>query len=420
MTHSLLVLAVAALLAVGIVAPGHGAGPALVTAAVIAGLGMPALVGAHALAARRRFASLRRQFALSAAVVVGVILISVLAASQLMFVSGHDALLVSAIVLAAGLVALRVGDLVAGGVARDVGTMSVVLEAVGRGERDLRLRSTARDEIGALARAADSMTEQLAEGEHARDASEQSRRHLVAAVSHDLRTPIAALRLQVEAIEDELVDEATRRRYLAVMRTHIDSLSAMIDDLFELSRIEAGQIEWSMRQVELAMLVDEAVTALRPEARAHRVHVRSELDDAGLSAHADPEKIQRVLFNLIRNAVRHTPADGSVTVRAKAGPGTVQIEVADTGHGIAAEDRAHVFEPFYRGARETARDSEGTGLGLAICRAIVETHGGRIWIGPSQEGTRVRFSLPNAPGPTASSRRSQLTYTERTTSASRG
>jgi signal transduction histidine kinase len=397
-TRSALVLAVAALLAAAIVAPAHGAGPALVTAALAAGLGAPALVGAHALAARRRFGSLRLQFALSAGVTVGVILITVVAASQLMFVSSHDALLVSAIVLAAGLVALRVGDLVAGGVARDVASTSAALEAVGRGERDLRLRSAARDEIGTLARAADSMAEQLAEGERARNAAEGARRELVAAVSHDLRTPIAALRLLVEAIEDDVVDEETRRRYLATMRTHIDSLSAMIDDLFELSRIEAGQIEWSMRQVEVSLLVDETVEAMRPEARARQVEVRSELEDQRLSARADAEKIQRVLFNLIRNAIRHTPADGSVTVRAEAGLEAVQIEVADTGDGIPADDREHVFEPFYRGPREAARDSEGAGLGLAICRAIVETHGGRIWIAPSEQGTTVRFSLPRGAG----------------------
>jgi signal transduction histidine kinase len=396
MTRSLLVLAAAAAIAAAIVAPAHGTGPALVTAALVAGLGAPALVAAHALASRRRFTSLRRQFAFSAAVVVGVILIAVLAASQLMFVSEHDALLVSAIVLGAGLVALRVGDLVARGVARDVGTVSTGLEAVGRGERGLRLGSTARDEIGALARSADSMAEQLAEGERARGASEAARRQLVTSVSHDLRTPIASLRLLVEAVDDEIVDESTRRRYLATMQTHIGSLSAMIDDLFELSRLEAGDIEWSMRQVELAVLVDETVAAMRPEASARRVDVRSELDDAPLSARADPEKIQRVLFNLIRNAIRHTPADGSVTVRAEARPEAIQIEVADTGDGISDEDRSRAFEPFYRGGGEAACDSDGAGLGLAICRAIVETHGGQIWIGPSDQGTRVSFSLPSA------------------------
>jgi signal transduction histidine kinase len=395
MIRSLVLLATAALIAAVVVAPAHGAGPALVTAGVVAGLGAPALLGAHALASRRRFSSLRRQFALSAGVAVGLILITVLAASQLMFVSEHDALLVSAIVLAAGLVALRVGDLVAGGVSQDLAETSAALEAVGRGERDVRIHSSAPDEIGALARAADSMADQLAEGERARSAAESARRELVAAVSHDLRTPMAALRLLVDAVDDDVVDEATRRRYLTTMRSNIDSLSAMIDDLFELSRIEAGQIEWSMRQVELALLVEETIEAMRPEARARQVHVRSELTDPRLSAQANPEKLQRVLFNLLRNAIRHTPADGSVTVRAEAGLEAVMIEVADTGDGIAPDALAHVFEPFYRGPRDAARDSEGAGLGLAICRAIVENHGGRIWIGPSEQGTSVRFSLPS-------------------------
>jgi signal transduction histidine kinase len=179
------------------------------------------------------------------------------------------------------------------------------------------------------------------------------------------------------------------------MRSNIYSLSAMIDDLFELSRIEAGQIEWSMRQVELSLLVEETIEAMRPEARARQVHVRSELTDPRVSAHGNPEKIQRVLFNLLRNAIRHTPADGSVTVRAEVGLEAVMIEVADTGDGIAPDALARVFEPFYRGPRDAARDSDGAGLGLAICRAIVENHGGRIWIGPSEQGTHVRFSLPS-------------------------
>jgi signal transduction histidine kinase len=395
MTRSLPMLAVAAALAGALVAPAHGLGPAAVTAALVAGLGAPALLGAHWLAAAgRRFGSLRRQFAFAAAVAVGVILLAVVVTTRLMFVSEHDALIVSAIVLGAGLVAFRVAGLVAGAVARDVSSVSAALTAVGEGERGLRIGSAARDEIGDLARSADAMADRLAEGERARDAAESARRELVAAVSHDLRTPIASLRLLVEAVEDDIVDAETRQRYLATMQTHIHSLSAMIDDLFELSRIEAGDIDWSMRQVELALLVDEAVAAMRPEARARRVDVRSELADAGLAAHADPEKIQRVLFNLIRNAIRHTPADGSVTVRAEAAAQAVEIEVADTGDGIPAAERARVFEPFYRGGEGAARGADGAGLGLAISRAIVETHGGRIWLAECERGTRVRFSLP--------------------------
>jgi signal transduction histidine kinase len=217
---------------------------------------------------------------------------------------------------------------------------------------------------------------------------------MVAAVSHDLRTPLASLQLLVEAVDDEIVDEETRRRYLATMRTNIDSLSTLIDDLFELSRIEADDIEWSIRQVELGMLVDETVAAMQPEAGAKGVEIRTHLGEPELLARADPEKIQRVLFNLIRNAIRHTPADGSVTVRATTGRGEVEIEVADTGEGIPAAERERVFDAFFRGGEDASRHSDGAGLGLAVSRAIVERHGGRIWLAPAAHGTSVRFSLP--------------------------
>ena len=287
---------------------------------------------------------MKRQAVLTVLAVVAT-LAAIVAAARLMYVSERDALLFSILVLAIGVVALRIAA--------------------------------------------------LAERERARAAAEAARRQMVAAVSHDLRTPIAALRLLVDAVEDEIVDGETRRRYLATMQTHIRSLSAMIDDLFELSRIEAGDIDWSMRQVELALLVDETVAAMRPEAGVKGVELRARLGAEGLSARADPEKIQRVLFNLIRNAIRHTPADGSVTVRAEAGREGVEVEIADTGEGIPAAERERVFDAFFRGGEDASRHSDGAGLGLAVSRAIVETHGGRIWLAPAERGTRVRFSLPS-------------------------
>jgi signal transduction histidine kinase len=289
--------------------------------------------------------SLRRQ-AILTALVIGAVLLAILAAAHLMYVSERDALLFSILVLAIGIVTMR--------------------------------------------------TAALAERQRAREAAERTRRQLVAAVSHDLRTPIASLRLLVEAVDDEIVDGETRHRYLATMQTHIHSLSSMIDDLFELSRIEAGDIDWSMRQVELALLVDETVEAMRPEAGARRVEIRCQLGDDPLPARADPEKIQRVLFNLIQNAIRHTPADGSVTVKAETERDAIEIEIADTGDGIPAAERERVFETFFRGGGDASRHSDGAGLGLAVSRAIVETHGGRIWLPPAEQGTRVRFSLPSA------------------------
>jgi signal transduction histidine kinase len=220
---------------------------------------------------------------------------------------------------------------------------------------------------------------------------EEARRGLVAAASHDLRTPLASLRLLVEAIDDGVAG-ADRDRYLGEIRTHVGVLSDLIDDLFELSRIEAGDISWTMRQVELGDLIGDTVAAFRTSAEERGIHLAAELPTEKVLAEADAEKVQRVLFNLIQNAIRHTPTDGSVTVRAKGGPGGVEVEVADSGEGIPAGEGERVFEAFYRG--DSARGEDGAGLGLAISRAIVEAHGGRIWLEDANPGTRVRFTLP--------------------------
>jgi signal transduction histidine kinase len=124
------------------------------------------------------------------------------------------------------------------------------------------------------------------------------------------------------------------------------------------------------------------------------VELSAEVGERPLLARADPERVQRVLFNLIRNAIHHTPADGSVTVRAETRTGAVEVEVADSGEGIPPAEWSAVFQPFRRGKDDNARSGDGAGLGLAISRAIVETHGGSIWLAPADSGTKVRFSLP--------------------------
>ena len=231
----------------------------------------------------------------------------------------------------------------------------------------------------------------LAMEERSRRQIEEARRQMVAAVSHDLRTPLASLRLLVEAIDDGVATGETRERYLREMRTHVEALTALIDDLFELSRIEAGEISWTMRQVELRGLIDDTVAAMRAPAEARGVALATELPSHEVLAQADAEKVQRVLFNLIQNAIRHTPADGSVTVRARNAGSGVEIEVADEGEGISPADSERVFDAFYRG--DESRSEDGAGLGLAISRAIVEAHGGRIWLEDGAPGTRVRFTL---------------------------
>jgi signal transduction histidine kinase len=234
----------------------------------------------------------------------------------------------------------------------------------------------------------------LAMEERSRAEIEEARRQLVAAASHDLRTPLASLRLLVESIDDGVATGETRDRYLKEIRTHVGVLSDLIDDLFELSRIEAGDISWTMRQVKVRELIGDTVAAMRAPAAERGVSLAAELPAAEVLAEANAEKVQRVLFNLIQNAIRHTPADGSVTVRARSRAGGVEVEVADEGEGVPAGDGERVFEAFYRG--DAARGEDGAGLGLAISRAIVEAHGGRIWLEDAAPGTRVRFTLKAA------------------------
>ncbi|MGN6664141.1 MAG: sensor histidine kinase [Solirubrobacterales bacterium] len=238
---------------------------------------------------------------------------------------------------------------------------------------------------------AGALAARLAMEERANREVEEARRALVAAASHDLRTPLASLRLLVESIDDGVATGETRDRYLREIRTHVGVLSDLIDDLFELSRIEAGEISWTMRQVELGELIDDTVAAMRAPAAERGVRLGAELPDGGLVARANAEKVQRVLFNLIQNAIRHTPADGSVTVRARPLGKGVEIEVDDEGEGISLADGEHVFEAFYRG--DASRGEDGAGLGLAISKAIVEAHGGRIWLEQGDPGTRIRFTL---------------------------
>lgn len=395
--RGIVLLAGASVLGGGTFALVYGSSDGLLMGLFMLAWGAPAVAGAHLLARRRASAgALSRQFAVGIATTVAFATLAVGAIAVLMFISAHDAFTLAVLLVFAGVLTTYSASVLAGGVMRDIEAVRDGVVAVGEGRRDLEIRTGANDEVAELAAAANRMASQLADREAERDVAEAARRDLIAAVSHDLRTPLTSLRLLADAIEDELVDPTDHRRYLTQMSVHLASLSALIEDLFELSRLEAGDIQWSMQQVALDELVAETVEAMRPHAEERRVAVRAQVNGSVAPARANPEKLQRVLFNLIQNAIRHTPADGSVTVAADSNGLRVEVEVADTGYGVIAEDRERIFEPFYRGGATRSRTGEGTGLGLTICRAIVEAHGGEIWLADSSDGTRVRFSLPRA------------------------
>ncbi len=371
----------------------------LVVLAVLVGVALVTLAGTEwVIAARRRgtAASISTQLGIVIGLVVAPLLVVLLILGLLMFVSGTDAALVGVIMALSGVLGVGAAVRISHGLSADVAAIRDGLIRVGAGDREVRVSASSAAELGELASQASSMIERLAREEAARAGSEEARRQLIAHASHDLRTPITSLRLLAAAVDDEVVDGPLRHEYLHRMLTHIEALSALIDDLFELSRLQAGDINWSLEQVGVRELVDETVAAMRVQAAARGVAVTADLPDRLAPVRANPEKLQRVLFNLIQNAIRHSPADGTVVVRAHTGAHMIEVEVEDRGPGIADVDRDLIFDAFYRGGEDPSRSSDGAGLGLAVARAIVDAHGGEIWLAAAGPGTRVRFSVPIA------------------------
>jgi signal transduction histidine kinase len=220
-------------------------------------------------------------------------------------------------------------------------------------------------------------------------AVEAQRRDLITAVSHDLRTPLASLRAMVEAVDDGVVDDSeTLRRYATEMRSSVDALTCLVDDLFELVQLDAGSVDAEARRATLEEVVDAALAACGGNATEKGLHVETELNGAGL-APCSP-RLGRVLQNLLQNAIRHTPADGTVLVQARRGDGSLQLTVTDSGEGIPPESVERIFDPFWRG--DAARTTDGSGLGLTLAKRIVESLGGEISV-DSQPARGSRFSV---------------------------
>jgi signal transduction histidine kinase len=222
-----------------------------------------------------------------------------------------------------------------------------------------------------------------------------ARRQLVAWASHDLRTPLASIQAMLEAIEDGLVEPA---EYLPDLRAQTRALSRLVDDLFELSAIDAGALTLELRDTPLAAVLESCVSGLQAEAAARAVTLEARVEDGLPPVRCAPEQVERALLNLLTNALRHTPSDGSVVVVARPLAGELEVSVEDTGVGIEPGDEARMFDRFWRADRARSRSGGGAGLGLAIARGLVEAQGGRIWAEQRRDGAgaRVAFTLPLA------------------------
>jgi len=378
----------------------YGLRDGLLTAVLLALMGVPVLAFTHVVVRhRRRLGPLRRQLGLGVALIVGLDLLAIEIIAVLLFVSDHDAFTMGVLLAFAGVVAAYSAWLVTRDVAQELATVRASVVAVGSEGGDPAAAAGAADEVGELAQQVEHMRRLIDRRSAERDLSERARRDLVAAVSHDLRTPLNSMRLIARAIEDDLLDEAALRRNLGQLTYLVESLDSLIGDLFELARIEAGDVAWSLEHLRLEGLIRETIEGMSAVAEEARIELSLDVPPDVPPVLANPEKIQRVLFNLIENALHHSPAGGAVTLSVAPAGDCVEVEVADTGAGIPIVERERVFEPLFRGGAHVARSRDGAGLGLPICRTIVEAHGGRIWIaGSSTEGTAVRFSLPVADG----------------------
>jgi signal transduction histidine kinase len=203
---------------------------------------------------------------------------------------------------------------------------------------------------------------------------------------------VASIQAMLEAIDDGLAEPA---EYLEPLQSQARRLATLVEDLFELARIDAGALAGELQAVQLAAVVESCVRGIEAEARARNVRLERRLEEPVPEARCAPAHVERVLYNLLTNALRHTPSDGAVAVELSTRDSHLQVSVEDTGEGISAEAAQRMFERFWRG--DSARNGSGSGLGLAIARGLVEAQGGTIWAEPrASGGARVTFTLPAA------------------------
>ncbi|WP_370324355.1 sensor histidine kinase [Euzebya sp.] len=336
-----------------------------------------------------------------------------LAGGNAMFFDAHD-LQVLAIVVSVGAVVSVVTALLLG---ERVGAASRSLGEVARQLGDLDHMPDVSDSdmpeqlIAEFSRIADQLSRTRAELEASRQrerATEAARRELVSWVSHDLRTPLAGIKAVTELLEDEIVTDPDEvRDYYATLRRETDKLAALVDDLFELSKIEAGALAIEPTEVNLGDLVSDTLAGVLPVAERRGIRVYGRVGDPAASIVAGLPEISRVLRNLVSNAVRESVDGGAVLVEARVDVGEDDrrvgvLSVQDTCGGIPQHVIDRVFETSFRGeSARTPRSEGGAGLGLAIARGFVEAHGGRISVENIAEGCRFRVELPAEPAPPA-------------------
>jgi signal transduction histidine kinase len=339
-------------------------------------------VGVGLAFALRLLPTLRLQLVGLALLAVVLPLVGVLASGWVMF-HMHDDAKILAVSSAAALSAVLVALLLARWILRPLETLRRASAQFASGDLTARAPERGPGELAEMGADFNSMAESI-------ERLFEARRELVAWASHDLRTPLASMQAMLEAIDDGLADP---EEYLPALHDRVGALSRLVDDLFELARIDAGVLTLHAETAPIDGLVHSCIRSLQAEAQARSISLESRIESPLPEVSCAPDKVERVLYNLLTNALRHTPTDGSIAVVVQPNGENVTVAVEDTGEGVDEETAARMFERFWRG--ESSRTAPGSGLGLAIARGLVEAQGGRIWTERRPEGgARVAFTLP--------------------------
>lgn len=313
--------------------------------------------------------------------------------ARLMFASQHDLLLATVLLIFAGGMAMVLGYFLSTAITDRIEMLEKAAHSLAEGDLESRVPVIGDDEVASLGKTFNQMAEQLKIATDKEQELKQMRSDLIAWVSHDLQTPLTSIQAILEALSDGILDDPDQeKRYLDTAQRNVQTLSALIDDLFQMAQIDAGGLPIDPSPNSLSDLISDTLESFSHIAQQRELSIRGNVDDGVDPVYMDVQLIGRVLDNLVSNAIRFTPAGGSISITAKRNGQTVNIMVEDTGEGIPPEDIPHVFESFYRGEKSRSRATGGAGLGLAIAQGFVKAHGGDIRI-ESELGVGTSFTI---------------------------
>lgn len=321
--------------------------------------------------------------------------INVWLTARLMFADQHDLLLGTILLIFAAAIAMALGYLLSSSFIERIHSIDQAARKIANGNLSIRVPVEGRDELANLANSFNQMASQLQEAAETQKQLETLRKELITWISHDLQTPLASISAIIEALADDVVeDPQTEKRYLTTAKKNIDDLSHLIDDLFQMAQIDAGGLHLNYEWVSISDLISDILESFTEIAKRNGVILKGSVASELGMVPMDPKQINRVLNNLIKNALQHSNVGGYIEVSAQQSGKDVILEVSDNGKGILPEDLEFIFEPFFSGEKSRRKLNGGSGLGLTISKGIIEAHGGNIEVESDANYTRFTFNLP--------------------------